>query len=132
MIPAAMAIAGNVNAQRVSISLKDVTIREALHAVERESGYSFFYNDAFADLSRKVSIDAKDQLLSDVITTMLKGTTLTYKFLEGKLIVIVLKGIYSPKANHRTCYCFRQQRALARSECFRERNESRNDHGCEW
>lgn len=91
MIPAAMAIAGDVSAQRVSISLKDVTIREALHAVERESGYSFFYNDAFADLSKKVSIDAKDQLLSDVVTTMLRGTSLTYKFLEGKLIVIVLK-----------------------------------------
>lgn len=91
MIPVGMAIAGEVNAQRVTIALKDVTIRDALQAVERESGYSFFYNDSFEDLSRKVSIDAKDELLSEVINTMLRGTSLTYKFLEGKLIVIVLK-----------------------------------------
>jgi TonB-linked SusC/RagA family outer membrane protein len=91
LIPVGMAIAGDANAQRISISLKDVTIREALRAVERESGYSFFYNDAFEDLSRKVSINAKDQALNDVINTMLSGTSLTYKFLEGKLIVIVLK-----------------------------------------
>jgi TonB-linked SusC/RagA family outer membrane protein len=91
MIPVGMSVAGEVHAQRVSIALKDVTIREALHAVERESGYSFFYNDAFEDLSRKVSINAKDALLTDVINTMLQGTSLTHKFLEGKLIVIVLK-----------------------------------------
>src|SRR5688572_16095151 len=78
LIPVGMAIAGDANAQRISISLKDVTIREALRAVERESGYSFFYNDAFEDLSRKVSINAKDQALNDVINTMLSGTSLTH------------------------------------------------------
>src|SRR5687767_1783003 len=91
MIPVGITVAGEVHAQRLSIALKDVTIREALHAVERESGYSFFYNDDFEDLSRKVTINAKDELLSDVISVMLSGTSLTYKFLEGKLIVIVLK-----------------------------------------
>src|SRR4051812_2903653 len=91
MIPVGVAIAGDINAQNLSIALKDVTIREAFHAIERESGYSFFYNDSFEDLERKVSITAKNEPLPDVINKLLMHTSLTHKFLEGKLIVIVLK-----------------------------------------
>jgi TonB-linked SusC/RagA family outer membrane protein len=91
MIPAGVAIGGNVYSQNLSIELSDVTIREALHSIERESGYSFFYNDSFKDLGKKVSISAKNEPLNSIITRVLANTTLAHKFLDGKLIVIVLK-----------------------------------------
>ncbi|RAW00522.1 SusC/RagA family TonB-linked outer membrane protein [Pseudochryseolinea flava] len=91
LIPIGVAIAGDVHSQNVSISLKDATIREALHAIERESGYSFFYNDSFNDLEKRISITAKAEALSTVVQKVLSNTNLTHKFLEGKLIVIMLK-----------------------------------------
>jgi TonB-linked SusC/RagA family outer membrane protein len=91
MIPAGVALGGNAYSQNLSIELTDVTIREALHSIERESGYSFFYNDSFRDLGKKISISAKNEPLNSVITRLLSNTTLAHKFLDGKLIVIVLK-----------------------------------------
>lgn len=91
MIPAGIAVAANAHSQNLSIELRDVTIREALYAIERESGYSFFYNDSFGDLKKKVSISAKEEPLNAVITRVLSGTSLTHKFLDGRLIVIMLK-----------------------------------------
>jgi TonB-linked SusC/RagA family outer membrane protein len=91
MIPAGVALGGNVYSQNLSIELRDVTIREALHVIERESGYSFFYNDSFSDLRKKISISAKNEPLNSIITRLLNNTTLAHKFMDGKLIVIVLK-----------------------------------------
>lgn len=91
MIPLGVAIAGNVHSQNITLELRNVSIRDALHEIERQSGYSFFYNDSFEDLSRKVSIVAKSETVNAVVTQVLRGTRLTHKFMEGKLIVIVLR-----------------------------------------
>lgn len=91
LIPMGVAMAGTVHSQNLSIELTDVTIRQALHAVERESGYSFFYNDAFEDLEKRVSLRVKNESLQTVVSKLLSGTRLTHRALEGKLIVIVLK-----------------------------------------
>jgi TonB-linked SusC/RagA family outer membrane protein len=91
LIPAGVALAGTAHSQNLSLELKDVTIRQALHSIERESGYSFFYNDSFKDLEKKISVTAQNEPISDVLGRVLSNTLLTHKFLEGKLIVIVLK-----------------------------------------
>ncbi|MBT1703794.1 SusC/RagA family TonB-linked outer membrane protein [Chryseosolibacter indicus] len=91
LIPIGVAFAENAYSQTLSIELKDVTIRQALQVIERESGYSFFYNDSFDDLKKITSISAKNESLQSVIARLLSPTSLTHKFLEGKLIVIVLK-----------------------------------------
>ncbi|HYG19669.1 MAG TPA: SusC/RagA family TonB-linked outer membrane protein [Ohtaekwangia sp.] len=93
MIPLGVAMAGTAHSQNVTIALKDVTVRQALHALERESGYSFFYNDSFEDLNKNVSITAQNEPLGTVIGRLLDRTALTHKFLEGKLIVIVLRDV---------------------------------------
>lgn len=95
MIPLGMAVAETTSAQNLSLDLKDVTLREALHAIEKESSYSFFYNDSFSDLGKKVSITVKNEPLRSVLDQLLNPTGLTYKFLEGNLIVIAPKNLNS-------------------------------------
>lgn len=95
MIPLGMAVAETTSAQNLSLDLKDVTLREALHAIEKESSYSFFYNDSFSDLGKKVSITVKNEPLRRVLDQLLNPTGLTYKFLEGNLIVIAPKNLSS-------------------------------------
>jgi TonB-linked SusC/RagA family outer membrane protein len=100
MIPLGMAAAGTTSAQNLSLDLKDVTLREALHAIEKESTYSFFYNDSFSDLGKRVSITVKDEPLQSVLDQLLTPTGLTYKFLEGNLIVIAPKNSKEPITIH--------------------------------
>lgn len=83
-----VAMAEPANSQTFSLELKDVTLREAFRAIEDQSEFSFFFNDSFADLDRKVSINVKNASLDNVLGRLLAQSSLTYKILEGKLIVI--------------------------------------------
>jgi TonB-linked SusC/RagA family outer membrane protein len=91
LIPVGVAIASNVHSQDLSIELKDVTLREAFRAIEKESDYSFFFNDSFADLNKKVSVSAHNESLQSILVKLLASTNLTYKIMEGNLIVIAPK-----------------------------------------
>lgn len=88
MIPLGVAMAETAHSQNLSLDLKDVTVREALHSIEKESAYSFFYNDSFRDLDKKISLSVKNEPVAHVLDLLLGSTGLTYKFLEGNLIVI--------------------------------------------
>lgn len=88
LIPAGIAMASNAHSQNLSIELTDVTLREAFRVIERESEYSFFFNDSFADLNKRVSISAKNESLQNILVKLLSQTDLTFKMLDGKLIVI--------------------------------------------
>ncbi|UII23172.1 SusC/RagA family TonB-linked outer membrane protein [Fulvivirga ligni] len=95
-ISAGVALAGTVKSQNLDINLKNVTVRKALNVLEKESDYSFFYNDSFADLDKRVSITAKNEELNTVLTKLLSTTALTFKFLDGNLIVISPKNFVEP------------------------------------
>ncbi|MCD9017302.1 SusC/RagA family TonB-linked outer membrane protein [Fulvivirgaceae bacterium QH1ED-6-2] len=88
MIPIGVAVASNAHSQNLSLELNNVTLREAFRAIEKESEYSFFFNDAFTDLNKRVSVTAKNEPLASVLSRLLAPTSLTYKMLDEKLIVI--------------------------------------------
>lgn len=91
-----VAMAEPANSQTFSLELKDVTLRQAFRAIEDQSEFSFFFNDAFADLDRKVSLTVKNASLENVLGRLLAQSDLTYKILEGKLIVIAPRAQRAP------------------------------------
>lgn len=88
LIPLGMVMAETANSQTLSLELNNVTLREAFRVIEKESEFSFFYNDAFADLNKKVSISVRNETLANIMGKLLAQSTLTYKILDGNLIVI--------------------------------------------
>jgi TonB-linked SusC/RagA family outer membrane protein len=73
---------------KVNLKMADVTIRDVFREIERQSDYDFFYNDQYIDLNSKVSVNEESEPVSEVLNDLLKGTELTYKLIEGNLIVI--------------------------------------------
>ncbi|UII35024.1 SusC/RagA family TonB-linked outer membrane protein [Fulvivirga ulvae] len=96
LISAGVTLASSGHSQNLDIELKNVTLRKAFSMLERESNYSFFYNDSFSDLDKKVSVSARDEALEQVLKKLLASTSLTYKFLEGNLIVISPRNFNEP------------------------------------
>jgi Leucine-rich repeat (LRR) protein len=92
LVPLTVVMAENAKSQTLSLDLKDVTLREAFRAIEKESEYSFFFNDSFADLNKRVSIDVENETVENVMGRLLANSNLTYKILEGNLIVIAPRG----------------------------------------
>jgi TonB-linked SusC/RagA family outer membrane protein len=77
---------------KISLSLKNVEMKKAISAIQRVSFYRFLYNDDILPKDKKVTIDARDATIQQVLNEIFIATPLTYKIMNGKLIVISSSG----------------------------------------
>ena len=76
--------------QRISLNMKDVTVKDIIDAIEQQSEFIFFYKDQAIDLGREVSIDVKKAKIQKIMGLLLKGTSSDY--LVDNRQVIIAKG----------------------------------------
>lgn len=76
---------------RITIKLESTELKTALKQIEKKSIFRFLYNDDVVSSNRKVSVNATNALVTDVLTDMLNETPLTYKVLGNNLVVITQK-----------------------------------------
>lgn len=79
-----MAAAG---AQTISYSGKNVTLKDIFKAVKKQTGYLVVYNANQISGAQFVTVDAKDQPLTQFLNNVLKGKGLDYT-IENKTIVV--------------------------------------------
>lgn len=90
MCIASAALCLNISAysQDISLSMSDVTVKEAIEELKRNSGYSFVFSSRDVDTKQRVSISAKDATIEEVVKQILKGqSNLSYE-IQGKRIII--------------------------------------------
>lgn len=75
---------------RISLSLKDAGIKEALTAIQQRSDYRFIYNDAILPAGVRVTMDVEDIPVKDALARIFEPTQLVYKVLDNKLVSISL------------------------------------------
>jgi TonB-linked SusC/RagA family outer membrane protein len=78
---------------RITLKLQSAELKTALKQIEKKSMYRFLYNDDVVSANRKVTIDANNALVTEVLDGILTETPLTYKVLENNLVVITQKSI---------------------------------------
>ncbi|MEP6595518.1 MAG: carboxypeptidase-like regulatory domain-containing protein, partial [Ginsengibacter sp.] len=76
---------------KISLTLKNVALKKALISIKKNSQYRFIYNDDILPKNRKVSLEVKDATIQEVLNLIFLSTTLTYRILENKLVVISQK-----------------------------------------
>lgn len=76
-------------AQRNSISLnvKNSTIEEVLHTIERESGFGFFINSKNLNLNRRITVSVSDKNIFQVLKQVFEGTNIEYKILDNQIVL---------------------------------------------
>lgn len=72
----------------ISLDLDKVNIKQALHAIESQGFYRFVYKDEILPRRQKVSIQVQDAPLNEVLPNLLKNTSLTYRQMNDRLVVI--------------------------------------------
>jgi TonB-linked SusC/RagA family outer membrane protein len=75
------------NTESVSLTLSDVTIEEALNAIERETYYSFLFTDHTIDVSGKVSIRVENGEITDILNQLLTNTDIGYRIINRQIIL---------------------------------------------
>jgi len=81
--------ANNEYAQRTLLNLNSQTrtVYDVLNEIEKQTDFTFFYNNKQVDLSRKVSLDVHNQNVFQVLKKLFSGTNTTYKVMDKSIIL---------------------------------------------
>lgn len=74
--------------QRVSLNLKNVSLKKVFSEIEKRTDYRFSYRNAVVDNQKNVTINKTNSSVSDILEEVLKGHNLEYSVISPKSIVI--------------------------------------------
>ncbi|MBS1512034.1 MAG: TonB-dependent receptor [Bacteroidetes bacterium] len=77
--------------QRITLKIQSTELKSALKQIERKSIYRFLYNNDVLSANQKVTIDANNSTVTEVLDNMFSNTSLTYRILDNNLVVITQK-----------------------------------------
>ena len=75
----------------INLSMKDVTLKEVMWEIEKQTDFVFAYNATDLEKVGKISIDVENKTVEDALKICLKNTKLTY-VLQQNIIVIKQEG----------------------------------------
>lgn len=85
-----MSVHASVHSQSVTLSGRNIPLKDVLTAIERQTGYVVFSNRGDLERSKPVSLDVERMPLVALLDEVLKDQPLTY-IIEGKTVVLSLK-----------------------------------------
>lgn len=80
-------MASSVYSQEISVSFSATPLKEVLKAIEKQSEYTFVYNNNLVDANKRVSVEAKKSGIKPVMDQILKNTGYEYKIVEKQIII---------------------------------------------
>ena len=79
--------------QNISLNLSNVPVKEVLKAIENQGFYRFVYKTRILPKEQKITINVENASLSDVLATLLQNSSLSYRRVNDKLVVIMDAGM---------------------------------------
>jgi TonB-linked SusC/RagA family outer membrane protein len=78
-----------LNAQ-VNVKIDNQPIRSILKTIEKNSDFTFFFNEGLPELDKNASLDVSDVTAEIAVKQLLQGTNIAYA-IEGKTIILTAK-----------------------------------------
>lgn len=72
---------------KLSISFTNTELVKVLDKIENQSEFYFLYNEKLIDATRKVSIEAKEEQIENVLKNLFSGTDVEYSIIDRKIIL---------------------------------------------
>ena len=80
----------SLSAQKINLSMKNVTVQEAITALNQSENYSIILNADEVDLGKRISVSAKDATIGEVLNQVFAGQNVSY-VIEGNRISVTRK-----------------------------------------
>lgn len=93
---ASIQLFAQTGSEKVTLSFKDIPLKEALKQIEEVSGYMFSYDVTVINLDQKVSMSVRNEELRLALRRMFASTDVDFRF-QKKQIVLTLKEMQSVK-----------------------------------
>lgn len=78
-------------AQKVTLNVNNVSVKQAMATLRKTTGYVFIFSSADVDTRRKVTVQANDSDIGNVIRQILKGQDDVKYKIEGKKIILTVQ-----------------------------------------
>ena len=88
----ALSMEVSAKASMVTMNLRNVTVKEAIVDLQKNTGYSVVIYAKDVDMNRRVNVEARNEKVSNVVGQILAGQNVTYE-LNGKTIVVSLRDL---------------------------------------
>ncbi|MGM0565874.1 MAG: TonB-dependent receptor [Bacteroidota bacterium] len=72
---------------KLTLSLKEVTLKKALQEIEQQSEFTFVYNDAMVDVQQIVSVKVNNASISKLLDALFEKTDINHEVLKKKIIL---------------------------------------------
>jgi TonB-linked SusC/RagA family outer membrane protein len=76
---------------KLSMELNDVSVVDALRTIEDQSEFYFVYNKEAIDLDRKVSLNAKNLRIDEILDAIFEDTNVSYQMADRHIILSTLE-----------------------------------------
>ena len=73
--------------QKISISVKDMPLREFLANVEQKCDYTFFYSSSVLENAGNVTVNAENETVGEILKQVLDGTGRTFEIVGDKIAI---------------------------------------------
>ncbi len=70
---------------RLSLSLKNVSIKNILNQIENQSDFYFIYDATVVDVDKKVSIESENNLIPEILDEVFKDSGIIYKIKDRQI-----------------------------------------------
>lgn len=90
MLVASAALCLNLSAysQDISLKINNVTVKEAIELLKKNTGYSFVFSSSDLNTRQRVSVSAENATIQEVVNQILKGQKGIDYEIQGKKIVV--------------------------------------------
>ena len=72
---------------KLSLEMKDATVKDALGAIENQSEFFFLYSEKIIDVNRKVNINAQESTIEEMLDKIFEGTNVNYTVKDRQIIL---------------------------------------------
>ena len=94
----AAATAQQSQKKKISLNLTGVTLKQALEAIQKESGYGFLYSNKSINDKQVVTVKASNAPIAEILTQVFANTSIEYR-IDDNQIILSNKKSEKPKDN---------------------------------
>lgn len=82
-------IASNSYSQktRMSLEIKQSSVKDVLKQIENESEFYFLYNNKLIDVNRKINLNIKNKKIKDILAEIFKGTDVQFLVMDRQIVL---------------------------------------------
>ncbi|MDR1884167.1 MAG: TonB-dependent receptor [Prevotella sp.] len=77
---------------KITVSLKDASLKEVFSTIEKSSEYVFFFYDESLNLNKKVTIDVENQTIDKILSELFKSTDYIYTVSDRQVFISIKSG----------------------------------------